>query len=105
MRNRAYRRHQKERKRKQMVKLDEICHHYPYPFHPMCMDEHGKRTYHFPWDENPILYYKRAYRSHGRGDASGYLKKVSNRKIRKSWNFKLRGSNYKKVYDYWWMMY
>ena len=104
MRNRAYRRHQRERKRKRMVKLEEICH-YPYPAHPMCMDEHGRRIYHLPWNESPVLYYKRVYRSKGKGDAIGYRKRISNRRVRKNQQFGLKGANYKKVYNFWWILY
>lgn len=42
-------------------------------------------------------------RNPGRGKASKYLKRCSNKKLRKC-NEVLSGSEYKKVFDYWWAL-
>lgn len=48
--------------------------------------------------ENPKPYYKRYYR----GSRSAFLKKMSNRKIRR-YNGEIRkGAAYHRLYDFWW---
>jgi hypothetical protein len=46
-------------------------------------------------------YYKRCYLS-GR---KGFAKRCSNKKVRKELKFPLRGSGYKKCFDYWWTVF
>lgn len=49
----------------------------------------------------PKPYYKRIYRR----KASGYIKRASNKKVRKYQGELSKGGMYRKVYDYWWELY
>lgn len=48
---------------------------------------------------------KDLYRRYYKGKESKYLKKLANRRVRRSQNEIQNGSAYKKLLDYWWILY
>lgn len=46
-------------------------------------------------------YYKRFYR----GKASGWLKKIAGKKVRRKEGEIKKGGSYKKIFDFWWELY
>ena len=95
---------EQERKHKQHIKnLADNCQGYPSPAYPV--DKHGNRVpdnewyIWFPEDEKrEFAYYKRQYR----GKRSKYLKKLSNRKIRRYEGELHNGYHCHRLFDFWW---
>lgn len=77
--------------------LAQICPCYPPPAIPI--DENGGWNF-----DDPIgtVYYKKTYRGNHKGNRYSYYKKYSNRKVRRYNGEIHNGSNYKKIFDYWW---
>ena len=80
MRNRAYRKKQDARHKKQLRDIST------YSSFPGVSKKNGY------------------YVVNGRGRASKYLKKQSNRKLRRNCVV-YKGNQYRKVFDYWWTLY
>lgn len=103
-RDRPYRRDRKlnhydrDIKYKSRIKLlaRNKLHTWYAPAYPV--DENG--DYH--GDVNTATYFKREYR----GSRSKYLKRQSNKKLRRyKGEVFMRGGGYRKVFDFWWEMY
>ena len=86
--------HQKKAKRIWEMNSNRFYH--PFGYYPV--DKNGD----FTDDPDQIAYYKR----YNTTQYSKFLKRQSNKKIRKMiTEDALRGSDYKKLYDYWWELY
>ena len=59
------------------------------------------------YGRSPFLYVKggKHVKSCGKGKCARFLKKVSSRKIRRSYGIQMKGSGFKKVFDYWWELW
>lgn len=91
LRNQKYKRH--------LVRLWEAKKDYIFP--PVSYVEYHLKG----WGcRKKIPYYKRNTPTHG-GPERRYLKKMSNRKIRRYRGGIARGGNYRKLFDYQWMLY
>lgn len=55
--------------------------------------------------ENPKPYYKRCYRGNHKGSRYKLYKKYANKKVRKyKGEIHNKGNQYRKIYDYWWIV-
>ena len=70
-----------------------------YPKPAYYVDEIEDKRYHYI--KNPKPYYKRLYR----GKCSPYLKRISNRKIRRNKEEMSNGWYCHRLFDFWWEMY
>lgn len=57
------------------------------------------------WVDNPKPYYKRCYRDNHKGGRYKYYKKYSNRCVRRyKGEIHSKGKQYRKLFDYWWIV-
>lgn len=98
-RSASYKRKLEVREKKRHKRIsDAINRKFYHPFGYYPVDDRGKYTN----EEEEITYYKR-YRT---TQLSKFLKRQSNKKIRHmDIDEALQGGDYKKVYDYWWILY
>lgn len=73
---------------------------YPHPAYAMDKNRNYIR-------ENicDTVYYRRAYRGNHKNSGSFYLKRQSNRMVRRYKDEIHKGGSYRKVFDYWWGLY
>ena len=82
-------------KAKAKRKYQDLKNSFPSPFYPVGKDG-GYES-----DENKIVRYKRDYNP----PRAKWLRKVSNKKVRKEKEIPSKGSGFKKLFDYWWNLW
>lgn len=55
-------------------------------------------------EEKDVAYYKRYYRGHHNGSRYQFYKKYANRVVRRYKGEIHKGNDYKKFFDYWWIV-
>ena len=97
-------RYRKKRKRDNKYKrhLKFLAEYSSYPHPAYAMDKN--RDY---IRENicDTVYYRRAYRGNHKNSASFYYKRRANRMVRRYKDKIQKGGSYRKVFDYWWIVY
>ena len=94
MRNRAYRRRMKDKKDNRLRQIITKCGYIPHAGY-------------IDWDEvdgvwQPTGKYIKYPKN---SDAQKYLKKQSNRRVRRSADLPQKGNGYRKRSEYWWILY
>lgn len=92
-------RNKRERDIKYKSHLKHLSEISNYPKPAYYIDEIKVKRYHYI--KSPKPYYKRVYRDKG----SPYLKKISNRRIRRYKGEISNGWNCHRLFDFWWEMY
>lgn len=91
---RAERRRRNEVYKKHLERLSKDGRCYPSPAWPR--DEYNRNIWN---SEEAPVWYKRGYR----GQLSKYLKKLSNKKVRK-YDGDIRNNKYRRIFDFWWSL-